>query len=111
MKPTLIKTIILLGLITAIISFAGCKRFSAGNWCEVDFGDITIHNYHDNPYNLYIDDIYNSVMQPWDTLKLDLHYGTYVFKLEQVSGYDSFPNILEDKIPIDACTSIGWGPK
>ncbi len=50
-------------------------------------------------------------MEAWDTLVPDMHYGQYVFKMVQMNGYDSVPNIIEDNIPIDACTSISWGPK
>ena len=40
-------------------------------------------------------------MEAWDTLVPDMHYGQYVFKMVQMNGYDSVPNIIEDNIPID----------
>ena len=106
MKTLIINSITVVGFLSIVLSYSACEQEPK---CDYSTGDITIYNFHDDPYNLFIDDVLNTKMDAWDTIKLDLHYGQYDFKLVQASGYDSVPNTYEKSIPIDGCTSTAWG--
>ncbi len=108
MKKLIINSITVVGSLSVILSYSACQQEPK---CDSSNGDITVYNYHDDPYNLSIDDVFNTKINAWDSVKLDLHYSQYDFKLVQASGYDSIPNTYEKSIGIDACTSIAWDPK
>ena len=100
------NSVILFTLIGLTAIYSGCKR----DKCDYQTGDITICNFHNDPYNLFVDEVFNTKMAPWDTINLVMHYGQYNFKLVQVSGYDSVPAIFEESLAIDGCSSIAWDP-
>jgi hypothetical protein len=99
-------------LLITLINFSGnsCER----DHCDSGTGDITIFNNHENPYKLFVDDSLITVLQPWYSIKLYFKVGKYTkyydFKMIQESGYDSIPNILEERLYVDPCWSSEWGP-
>lgn len=111
MKRNLKVTVSLFGLFIVVVIFNGCMKEIS---CSTNSGDITIFNYHDDPYKLLVDDSLISILQPWDSIFLVYKNGIetkfYNFKMIQESGYDSIPNIFEAGIGIDPCTSTAWTP-
>lgn len=112
MKRNFKLSVILFVLLIILINFVGC--FCERDHCDSGTGDKTIFNNHEDPYNLFVDDLLVTVLQPWDSITLYFEVGKYTkyydFKMIQESGYDSIPNVFEERLYVDPCWSSEWGP-
>ena len=103
------KKLLAFGTVIAmlLLSFVACNE---GDDCDTYYGDITIYNFNNYPYNLYVDDSLVRKLMVLDTINLVLRPQKYIFKMEQAEGYDSVPWVFQDTLFIDPCTSIAWDP-
>lgn len=78
--------------------------------CETEnIGYITITCTSDNPYNVYIDGVFEFQL-PGNTFRDDYEVsaGTHTLKAEQVSGYILYPTIREITVSISHCDKRSW---
>jgi len=81
----------------ATLSFSSCEKDDIG--CanaEVRFSCTS-----DNPYNIYINNQFETVVQGKNFVDIELEEGFYKFKVEQVSGFVLFPTVQEIEKTLD----------
>jgi hypothetical protein len=105
------KKLIILVVFSLIIVITSCTKEDAEKLeCEIEnIGYIIITNTSDNPYNVYIDDVFVFQLEG-HTFKDDyeVSQGSHMFRAEQVSGYLFFPTIRENTDYISHCQKISW---
>lgn len=61
-----------------------------------------------NPYNLYIDNVFQIQLKGGESKTYTIKEGTHKFYAEQVSGYLLFPTTKEENVAIFGCESYTW---
>ena len=72
--------------------------------------DATVRftNNSSNPYNLFIDGVFQKEISGNTFFELDLLEGQHTASVEQVSGFILFPTIKETTLNVFGCQEIGW---
>lgn len=93
-----------------IFSFAlltlACSKEEVKPDCQTkSFGYIKFLNSNSDPYNCYIDNIYNGIIPASSSNTFQVNSGSIVFKLEQKSGYIFVPTVYSNSTTISNCNT------
>jgi hypothetical protein len=107
------KSVILLILIviSSTIVISSCKKTETKPDCEINkYGTITVSNSSSNPYNFYIDGVFQIQLKGGAiSTKININEGnSRKLYAEQVSGYILYPTTKTEYLNVIKCSDYGW---
>ena len=71
-------------------------------------GVVRFTNTSSNPYNLFINGLFETQLAGNSFIELNFPEGQYAARVEQVSGFLLFPTVVQKNLTVFGCDEIEW---
>ena len=93
-------------IVIFLILFSATLLVSCGEDCT--HGEVRFTNISSNPYDLYIDDVYETTIPGNSFIERNIVEGQHTGRVEQVSGFLLFPTIVTETLNVYGCQQSEW---
>lgn len=88
------------------MTLASCSKDTEEDNCTE--GTVRFSCTSSNPYNLYIDNVFQIQLKAGESKTYTIKEGTHKFFAEQVSGYILYPTTKTENFSVFGCKTYNW---